>query len=314
MKNHLEKPLLIIALILAFNFGLASTIRAQVSGQAPTTSQAQSQTQASPDIEKQRQDAEAQASKTLDQDAITAIAETQNAAKAIADGKIDEARAAIEQATGKINGLVTCDPATALVPVEVQAEVIDTALADIDTIKLRAQAAKLAVEDKDYPAARVLLDGLISEIRVRVHALPLATYPAALKDSARLLDEKKDTEARQTLQLALNTLVIIDKVNPLPLVLAQKAINDAQAIRESDKDGAAKLLAIAKYQTERAKELGYAGNDKEYASLNTAISELEKQLKGNQNTTSAFTQLIDKVTAFFQRQSSSEKKSEPKSS
>jgi hypothetical protein len=45
-------------------------------------------------------------------------------------------------------------------------------LAGIDAIKVRAEAAEFAVEDKDDPPAPALLDGLIGEIRVRVHVLP----------------------------------------------------------------------------------------------------------------------------------------------
>ncbi|KYF71163.1 hypothetical protein BE17_22815 [Sorangium cellulosum] len=53
--------------------------------------------------------------------------------------------------------------------------VIDAAPVDIHVIKEIAQTAEWAVEDKNYPAARVVLFGLTSEIRPRVYNLPLAT-------------------------------------------------------------------------------------------------------------------------------------------
>jgi hypothetical protein len=40
------------------------------------------------------------------------------------------------------------------------------------------------------------------------------------------------------LLIALNTLVAIDRVSPLPLILAQTDIDEAQALREKDKDRA----------------------------------------------------------------------------
>ena len=69
----------------------------------------------------------------------------------------------------------------------------------------------------DFPAGRILLYHLTSELRVRTFNLPLATYPDALKQAARLLDEGKNSDASGTLQTALNTLVVIDHVTAIPL-------------------------------------------------------------------------------------------------
>ena len=67
--------------------------------------------QVRPEVEQQRKSAEDQARKSLDQEAVAAIDETTNAIKAIADNKTDEALAAIERATGKINVLLARNPA-----------------------------------------------------------------------------------------------------------------------------------------------------------------------------------------------------------
>jgi YfdX protein len=166
------------------------------------------------------------------------------------------------------------------------------------------------VGNKDYPGARVLLAGLISEIRIRIYNIPLATYPIALRDAAKLLDEKKTDEAKAVVQLALNTLAIVDHVEPLPIVTAQAAIEEAQTQRDKDKEAAKKQLAVAKQELDRAKELGYAGNDPEYSALASGISDIEKQLNGGQDSTSAFARLKDRVASFFKRVTSSEKRSE----
>ena len=150
----------------------------------PTSTRAQEYRAARrPEIEKQRQQAEQAAQKTIDKEAIAAIKETQKAVLAIAQNKTDEALAAIEAATGKINVLVARHPSSALIPVSLSVEVIDVAPLDVHAIKDRAKAAEFAMVSKDYPTARVLLDSLTSEIRVRTTNLPLATYPAALKDA-----------------------------------------------------------------------------------------------------------------------------------
>jgi hypothetical protein len=263
--------------------------------------------QARPEIEKQRKDAEQQAERTLDKEAIAAVDETKNALKAIEQDKPDEAIAAIERATGKISVLLARNPATALLPVREEVEVIDGAPEDLQAIKDLQKVLERSVSDKDYPMARVVLLGLTSEIRARTYDLPLATYPAALKEAARLLDEKKTKEAGVVLQTALNTLVVIDRVAPLPLVLARTAIEQAEALREKDRDGALKLLATARHELERAKALGYAGNDPEYDGLNKAISDLEAQVKGKGDTSGAFARLKERLAGFFKRQSESER-------
>jgi hypothetical protein len=292
--------------------GCLTTLTAAASAQqnpGPTTapSRAQRQAQTSPELERQRQRVEQQAQRTLDKDAIAAIAETQNAIKAIAAGKRDEALAAIERATGKINVLTARNPAAGLIPVEVDVEVIDTAPLDVGAIRALASAAEQAVEARDFPGARVVLQGLISEIRVRTYNLPLATYPIAMRDAARLLDQNKPADAQMLLQAALSTLAVIDQVTPLPLATAQTAITQAQEKRDQDKEGAKRLLAVAKQELSRAKELGYAGKDPEYAALDKAIGDIERQLDGNQDTGSAFARLKEKVTSFFRRLTEDEK-------
>jgi len=198
--------------------------------------------------------------------------------------------AAIEQATGKINILLARNPATALIPVSLEVEVIDAAPHDSKAIAEIAKNASKAVDDKNYPAARVLLYALTSEIRVRTYNLPLATYPAALQEAAHLLDQKEPLEASKVLLTALDTLMAVDRVTPLPLFLAREAIEQAKAKSRTDKAMAQTLVETAKKETERAKELGYAGRDPEYVALNTDISNLEKQLKGNEDATSVFRQ------------------------
>jgi hypothetical protein len=47
--------------------------------------------------------------------------------------------------------------------------------------------------------------------------------------------------------------------------------------------------------------LGYASNDPEYASLNNDISDLEKQLTGEGDTTLVFSKLKQKYEAFLKR-------------
>lgn len=322
--GYVMAPILGVSLLLCLALASCSSTksdRSSAAGATPERTPSQSQSrpdlqkqrndaeqQARPEIDKQRQDAQQQAEKTLDKEAISAIEETNRAVNAIAANKTEEALAAIERATGKINVLLARNPANALIPVSLQVEVIDAAPRESKAILELAQDASRAVDARDFPAARVLLYGLTSEIRVRTYNLPLASYPIALTEAARLLDQKKTHEANTVLLTAINTLAAIDRVTPLPLVLARAAIDQAREQSEKDKAMAQTLLETAKKELQRSKDLGYAGRDPEYAALNSDISNLEKQVKGNEDATSVFAKLEDRFSAFLKRQSERERR------
>jgi hypothetical protein len=258
--------------------------------------------QARPNLEKWRNEAEQQALKTLDKDAIAAIEQTVQAIDSIAAGKTADALKSIEEATGKVNIVLARNPELALIPVSVEALIIDTALRNIDDIEKLADAVDAAIVLDDFPTARALLGALRSEVRVRTYNLPLGIYPTALQEAARLLD--KDSQAASiTLLAALNALVTVDQITPLPLLVAQEAINQAQTLAQKDKNAAQKVLEAAEFELNRAIALGYTGQDPEYAALKDEISNLKKQLKGSDDTTSAFSKLKARLSAFLKRES-----------
>jgi hypothetical protein len=314
MKEALEMLLPTLAKLLVPWTGLALVVRTeergealpadQSSGAAPARTvleqQRQEEHQArSPEVDRQRKEAESEAEKSLDKEAVAALEETREAIDAIAANKIDEALAALERATGKINILLARSPVTAILPVDVEVEVVDVAPRNHLAILEIAQDASLAVDNRDFPTARALLRALMSEIRVRTYNMPLATYPTALSDAARLLDQKKYKEASAVLLTALNTLMAIDRVIPLPLLRARDAIKQAQ--QEEQKEAALKLLERAREEMQRSKELGYAAKRAEYAALDSEISRLEKQLKGTEETAPLFAQLREKLSSFVKQ-------------
>jgi len=295
---------------LAIAWALNTSAQAQGPATNPSDARAQRNAQLNPQVEQQRRQAEQEARQSLSQEAIAAILETENAVRALSQNNAREALAAIERATDKLSVLVSRHPAAALLPVELEVEVIDAAPHDTGEIKRIAKLAEDAVDDRDFPAARVLLAMLVSEIRVRTYNLPLATYPIAMRDAARMISENKTQEAQILLRTALNTLAVIDHVTPLPIAAAQVAITEAQSKAQQDKEQAKRLLGVARQELRRAKELGYAGRDPEYAALEQSLDEVERQLDGDQDSRSAFARLKDKVTSFFKRQSETEKKAE----
>lgn len=286
-------------------------------GKAPVTARTLS-VQAQAGIEKQRAEAREEADKILDREAIAVIEETQRAIDAIAANTTSEALAALERASGKIDILLARNPSTTLIPVSHEVVVFDTAPQDIQTIDEIGEAVDAVIASEDYPAARELLYGLMSELRVRTYNLPLATYPAALAEAARLLDQKKSDEARIVLMMALGTLLAIDQVTPLPLLVAREAINQAEAQRDKDKEIALALLDTARYELDRAMALGYSAQEPEYKTMKDGMSNIQKQLKKNEDTSSFFSKLQDRLSAFMARLSKGKQsrhdKSQPKQS
>jgi hypothetical protein len=267
---------------------------------------AEARGRAQADIETRRREALEQGQRSLDKEAIAALEETRNASRLIAQGRTREAMAALERATGKIDLLVARNPATALVPVAVEVEVIDTAPLDPAAIEKLADATESAVDARDFPTARTLLANMISELRVRTTNLPLAGYPVALKEAARLLDAQQPEQANAVLLTALNTLVMLDRVTPLPVLVAQTAIADAAQHADKAKDAGKLSLEVAKLELERAEKLGYARGDAAYASLENAIASLEEKIAAGGDTDSAFAQLKERIAGFVGRLSSRE--------
>ena len=288
-----------------------SQVQAQPQPQSKQNFQQQRQaaeSQARPDIEKEREKVKEKADQSLDQDAIAAVTETQTALDDIAANKKGGAMSALETATGKINILLARNQSAALIPVASEVNVIDAAPLDENAVQALNHRVAEAVRAKDYPTARLLLYSLTSEIRVRVYNLPLATYPTALKDAARLLDQGQNDQARNVLLTALNTLAVVEKVTPIPVVLARAAIDAAQQQSQKDKSAAQTLLATAKNQLQRCQDLGYAADIADYGALNTNIAQLDKQLKGNGDTGELFAKLKDELSSFFNRQSAQERR------
>jgi hypothetical protein len=263
----------------------------------------------SPELGKQRDEAEQEAARTLDKEAIAAVQETIGAVLALSKSKADAALEAIERATGKIDIVLARNPEAALVPIDLEVLIIDNVPEDWDESQIAnvADVASLAIDELDFPTARSMLRRLMSEIRVRTYQLPLATYPVALKEAARLLAHQRTKDAHAVLLTALGALVITDRIISIPLLLAREHINQAQAAAATDKGKAQQLLEKAKKELGRSRSLGYAGYDPEYLTLRDEISKLAKQLESGEETGSAFKRLKEKFAALLKRQSEPKK-------
>jgi hypothetical protein len=193
---------------------------------------------------------------------MAAIDETRNALKCLDGNQKDNALQALEQATGKLDLILARDPKLALAPTRVDAVTYDV-YADIDKVMAARKDAQALLTDGKVPEARQILDSLRSETVISVSNIPLATYPDAIKKAVKQIDDGKLEDAKETLQTALDTLVVTDTVVPLPVIAAQDVLKDAKKLSEKGDRSAnenkklGNLLAEARSKLEFAQALGY---------------------------------------------------------
>jgi len=246
-------------------------------------------------VEEADQDQTSEKRKEVLEEATSAIQETENALKALDEKKNKEALAALEQAAGKLTVILGREPELALAPSDVK-EVTYDILGDIDAIKALRAEIEDALDDGRVQQARHLIRNLASETVISVTNIPLATYPDAIKKAVKLIDDGKTDEAKEVLQLALNTLVVTDTIIPLPVVVAEKRLKDAETLAEKadrseeDNKRLADLLKDARTELEFAQALGY-GSKKDFKNLYDQIEEIEDKTEGGKSGTGFFTKI-----------------------
>ena len=242
------------------------------------------------------------------EDAIKIIANTEEAVKHILDSNYTEAVAKLEDAIGKAAVMTAARPELGYFPLNVQITTRDL-IADIDALKkIRKEADHLT--DKGYlQAARHLLEDLASELEITTPMLPVATYPNALSLAAKLLSEDKPDEALIILNTALSTVFVETKYVPLPLIRAERMLEEVTTLLEEEEKDAdiTTLLENAEYQIRFAEALGYGKKDKEFEELYAVIKEIKHELKkeGDGDSAGLTKKLREKLNTFKNRISKS---------
>ena len=144
-----------------------------------------------------------------------------------------------------------------------------------------------------------------SEIQYRTHHIPLATFPAAIKAIAPLIDAGKIDEAKARLQAALNTLVVTtDEVVPLPKLRAEHLLKQAQGLAEKkdrsteENDKLAKHLQAIREQLQMAELLAY-GKKEDFNLMYEQIREIEKKSAGGKSGTEWFDKIKQQLSNLF---------------
>ena len=279
-------------------------------GQEQSQSQANPAQEQSPTAKSAQPEVEADVAKRADEerkkivaDAETALDQTKKALALLGDKKTQEALGALEVATGKLELILARDPKLALAPVDTGVVIRDL-YADPNAVKDAIKEARRLLGDGEVQKARPLVSNLASEVVFQTTNLPLAAYPTAIKSAASLIAKSKVDEAKDTLQAALNTLVITEVAVPLPVLRAQVLLKDAEKLAEDDKrsEESNKSLAAqldeARKQIRMAEALGY-GKKADFEPIFEQIKEIEQKSSGGKSGKGWFDRIKKQVSDLF---------------
>ena len=238
--------------------------------------------------------------KEMVEEAMTALKMTKAALEALENKKPQEAYKDLEVALGKLEVVLTRFPDMESVPVDVKMERIQLTT-DLETVEATRRTVKRLVKEGKLQAARVILNNLVNEIRIKTYQLPLATYPDAIKAAIKLLDQGKTEAAKEALASVLNTLVVTETSVPIPLINAQLLVKTAQDTLEANEEFALKLLSDAQDQLKLAEALGYGDRDREFKEIDKDIETLRDKIEKKEETGALFDSLKARIRKFKER-------------
>lgn len=252
-------------------------------------------------VEKSTQDKTAEKRKEIVSEAVSALDDTRAALKALDDKDSKKALSILQGVTGKLEIILARDPSLKLVPAGVTAVTYGVIASPEDVRKMRNQAEDL-LNDGKIQEARRLLQVLASETDINTHNIPLATYPAAIKQAAKLIDEGKMEDAKNILQTALNTVVVTQTVIPIPVVAAQEMLKEAEKLAENkerkdeDNERLTELLDGAQTSIKLAQELGY-GQKKDFEHFYREIDKIRDRTADGKSGSGFFDVIKDYMTS-----------------
>jgi hypothetical protein len=132
----------------------------------------------------------------------------------------------------------------------------------------------------------------------------MATYPAAIKSAARLIDSGEIDNAKAELVRALNTLVVTSVAFPLPVLRAEAAMAKAEKLAETDRRDAKQneelstLLSSVRTEIEMAQILGY-GKKADFKPIFDQVKSIEQKSAGGKSGKGWFDELKTRIQKLF---------------
>ena len=286
--NHRSK---LMTGLVAASLGIASlnTVLAVEAGTQPVPKVAASTAKSS----SARKDAATELAKrnsALVKEAVTANDEILQTIGYLEKGKKDDAYKTLADAAGKLDIVLARDPHLKFAPIGVRSTTMELAMTQ-DQVRQAVKEARTELDDGHIQKARSLLDPLASEIRFSTDYLPMETYPAAIKTAVTKIQTGDLKGAEQDLYDVLSTVVTAEEVIPIPPIVAEADVHEAEQLIDKDKarnkDQAVALLEKADQQLEMSNLLGYG----EYKDVKQEIGSVESKIKGNSPGTNLFGKL-----------------------
>lgn len=255
-----------------------------------------------PAVQSEVERMEAEKRATLLKDAQSALAETRDALAALDRNDKQAALTALEDVTGKLDLVVARDPKIAFAPVNVSTTMFDL-YATPETVKGAVRQARVDLSDNRVQDARLLVSTLASEADIHITEIPLATYPAAIKAVAPLIDNGNINEAKAALYTALSTLVIQTYIIPLPKIRAIAMLAAAETLantRERKEEDAARvhsLIDATRRELQLAEALGY-GTMENYKPLYAQLDDIQKKADSGQSGKNLFDRIRNSLKNF----------------
>ncbi len=238
----------------------------------------------------------------ISQEAVDAVNMVIDVIEHLKSKEKQKALETIEKVLGKLEVQVAREPELSLVPVNVQEQIIDFP-GTVEDVNVAKRVVKELIDEGDVQTAREIMLNLASELDIIVTALPIGTYPEALKAVIPLIEQEKFDEAIALLVDILETLVMEKIVIPLPILRAEQAINRANELTKDkeaqNKEELKELLAYAKEQLLLAQALGYGKVKEDYKDILEEIEKIEKILGSEESTKNIFAELKEKLNSFM---------------
>ncbi len=215
----------------------------------------------------------------LVEEAISSLGLAKEALIALDKNGPEAATENLEKALGKLEVILASKDVPKLLPID-SLTTINEFIGTSDGIKKIVKKAKDLLDDGKVQDAREILAPLVSEIRVTTVSLPLATYPDALKLSAKYVHDKELEKAKKVISVALSTFVEDTVIIPIPLLKATDLIAAASNVAAEDTKRAVVYLEAAQEELKIAKNLGYVSkSDVTYKILDRAIDNIKTKIK-----------------------------------
>jgi hypothetical protein len=287
MKNTLNKIVMYTALNLVIAVPFANFAVAEQEKNSAPTSNIVTAKSVAPVVDKKlaltKHKLLVATQKQIFHEAKDAVLEIRKALVELDNKNAKIALAALKAASTNLDVVLKKNPNMAMLPVDIQVDIVDFN-GDNNTIsKATAEADKL-LNNGQLQEARKILAVLASEMRTTTTSLPFGVLAEAVKKAQSLIEENTDektAEASVVLNDALNMLVETTDVMPLPILRAEGYLTEASIVehtqdlkQEKVRENVLKFTDEAKTQLKQAELLGYGGKD-DYQMLYKAIDEIK---------------------------------------